>query len=332
MRLAVWILAVVLAAIPTSGADLVPIADHHQHLFSPAIAERLSTAERTLPGLTAQDLVAHLDAAGIRRATVLSVAYMWGRPSWTVENEYEKVRAENDWTAAQVARYPERLRAFCGVNPLKSYALDEIARCAKDPHLRYGLKLHFGNSDVQLEKPEHAAQLRRVFEAANEHGMAIVVHMRASVSLERPYGADQARVFLEQLLSAAPRVPVQVAHMAGTGPGFDDPPAQAAMSSLADAVARGDRRTRNLWFDVASSAGGDNPPAVATLLVQLIRRVGVKRILFGSDAAVAPNVPPKEAWAVFRRLPLTEKEFTAIARNVAPYQSYPPLAARPEVH
>jgi len=45
----------------------------------------------------------------------------------------------------------------------------------------------------------------------------------------------------------------------------------------------------------------------------------VKRVLFGSDAAVAPNVPPKEAWAVFRRLPLTEKEFATIARNVAPY-------------
>jgi|KBSSwiStaDraftv2_1062776.scaffolds.fasta_scaffold330522_2 predicted TIM-barrel fold metal-dependent hydrolase len=319
MRNAVWTLAAVLAATCTSGADLVPIADHHQHLFSPAIAERLSTAERTLAALTAQDLVAHLDAAGIRRATVLSVAYMWGRPSWTVEDEYEKVRAENDWTAAQAARYPGRLRAFCGVNPLKGYALDEIARCAKDPHLRHGLKLHFGNSDVQLEKPEHAAQLRRVFAAANEHGMAIVVHMRASVSLERPYGADQAQVFLEQLLSAAPHVPVQIAHMASTGPGFDDPPGQAAMSFLADAVARGDRRTRNLWFDVASSAGGDNPPAVTTLLVRLIRRVGVKRVLFGSDAAVAPNVPPKEAWAVFRRLPLTEKEFATIARNVAPY-------------
>lgn len=240
-------------------------------------------------------------------------------PSWTVENEYEKVRAENNWTAAQAVRYPGRLRAFCGVNPLKSYALDEIARCAKDPHLRHGLKLHFGNSDVQLEKPEHAAQLRRIFAAANERGMAIVVHMRASVSLERPYGADQARVFLEQLMAAAPRVPVQVAHMASTGPGFDDPPAHAAMSFLADAVARGDRRTRNLWFDVASSAAGANPPAVTTLLVQLIRRVGVKRVLFGSDAAVTPNVPPREAWAVFRRLPLTESEFAAIARNVAPY-------------
>ena len=58
-----------------------------------------------------------------------------------VEDEYAKVRAENDWTGAQAALFPERLRAFCSFNPLKQYALDELARCAKDPNLRRGIKL-----------------------------------------------------------------------------------------------------------------------------------------------------------------------------------------------
>jgi hypothetical protein len=39
---------------------------------------------------------------------------------------------------------------FCGFNPLKDYALDELARCAGTPLLRHGIKLHFGNSNVQL--------------------------------------------------------------------------------------------------------------------------------------------------------------------------------------
>ncbi len=55
----------------------------------------------------------------------------------------------------QVAQYSDRLRAFCGVDPLKDYALAEIARCAQDPNLHYGLKLHFGNSDMDLDNPEH---------------------------------------------------------------------------------------------------------------------------------------------------------------------------------
>jgi len=311
--------AAVGALLLAGPSGVVPVADHHQHLGSPAIVALLSTPERALAPLTAKDLIAHLDAAGIHRAVVLSTAYMFGRPDRVVENEYEKVKAENDWTGAEAARYPGRLIAFCGVNPLKDYALDELARCAKDPNLRRGLKMHFGNSDVQVEVPAHADQVRRVFRAANEHGMAIVVHMRASLSKERPYGADQARVFLEQLLPAAPDVTVQVAHLAGTGPGYDDPPAQAAMAFLADAVAKGDRRTRNLWFDVASNAGGDNPPATTALLVGIIRRVGVRRVLFGADAAIAPNVPPAEAWAAFRKLPLKPDELKTIAGNVAPY-------------
>jgi predicted TIM-barrel fold metal-dependent hydrolase len=243
---------------------------------------------------------------------------MYGKPGGNVEDEYAKVRAENDWTAAQAAQYPDRLRAFGSFNPLKEYALDELARCAKDPNLRHGIKLHFGNSDVQLDDPAHVEQLR-VFRAANERRMAIVVHLRASKSKNRPYGAEQARVFLEQLLPVAADIPVQVAHLAGTGPGYDDPPAHSAMAVLAEAVERRDPRTRQLWFDVASVVDQNISPANAELVVKRIRQVGVERILYGSDAATGSNLKPKEGWAAFRRLPLTEEEFERIARNEAPY-------------
>jgi predicted TIM-barrel fold metal-dependent hydrolase len=162
-------------------------------------------------------------------------------------------------------------------------------------------------------------QLRRVFRAANEHRMAIVVHLRASISRNRPYGAAQARVFLDELLPLAPDIPVQVAHMAGTGPGYDDPRADSAMAFLAEAVASRDPRTRRLWFDVTTSADPDITPANAARLVARIRRVGVERILYGSDAYAGGNLAPREGWAAFRRLPLTEREFDRIARNVAPY-------------
>src|SRR3712207_8315818 len=39
-----------------------------------------------------------------------------------------KVRAENDWTVQQASRFADRLIPFCSVDPLKSYALEEIAR------------------------------------------------------------------------------------------------------------------------------------------------------------------------------------------------------------
>ena len=190
-----------------------PLIDYHQHLFSPNAA-RLSGVQP----ITASDLAALLDAAGIRRALVLSVAYQFGNPNKPlVEDEYVHVKAENDWMSEQVARFPDRLRAFCGVNPLKDYALEELARCAKDPQLHLGLKLHFGNSDVDLNNPRNVEQLSHIFRAANEHAMAIVVHMRPSVTRNRPYGANVARIFLNEVVSAAPDVPIQIAHLAGAG-------------------------------------------------------------------------------------------------------------------
>jgi hypothetical protein len=51
-----------------------------------------------------------------------------------------------------MARFPDRLRRFCGFNPLRDYAVRELVRCAQDPPLHYGVKLNFVNSDVDLDK------------------------------------------------------------------------------------------------------------------------------------------------------------------------------------
>jgi predicted TIM-barrel fold metal-dependent hydrolase len=291
-------------------APLAPVVDHHQHVMSPQI----NAASATLPHLTGDQVVALLDDAGIQRGVLLSFAY-----TRLINADIAKVRAENDYTAAQVSRHPTRLRGFCGVNPLKDYALDEIARCATIPGVKTGLKLHFGNSEVQLAQPEHAARLREVFSLANKHGMAIAVHVRASFSKKHPHGKAEARVFLEQLLPAAPDVTVQVAHMAGSGPGYNDPAAHEVMAALAEAVAQGDPRTRNLYFDIASVANEGVTPELDARLVAFIRQAGPARILYGTDAAIGNNLRPKASWAAVRKLSLTPSEFDTIARNVAPY-------------
>lgn len=120
---------------PAAPPASVAAADHHQHLFSPGIIAFIAPkpGPDALREIPVTELIALLDQAGIRRAAVMSTAYMYGRPSRVVADEYARVKAENDWTAAQVAKYPERLRAFCGFNPLKDYALAELERCAAHP-------------------------------------------------------------------------------------------------------------------------------------------------------------------------------------------------------
>ncbi|MFL6635828.1 MAG: amidohydrolase family protein [Massilia sp.] len=319
------LIVALLAALPFAGAahaQTVPAGDYHQHVFSAADIAMLGPSSG-LVALDADQLVPLLDAAGIRRAVLLSIAYMVGSPSRKVDDEVAKVRSENDWTAAQAARHPGRLIAFCSFNPLKDYALAELERCAKTPGLDHGIKLHIGNSDVQVDDPAHVARLRQVFAAANAHGMAVVVHLRANIGKKRPYGAAQARIFLDQVMPAAPDVVVQVAHFAGSGPGYDDPPAQAAMAVLADAVENHDPHANNLWFDVASIVDRDIRPETAAVVVKFIRQIGVGRVLYGTDSAQGANLRPRESWAAFRKLPLSPAEFAHIAANVPPYFAEP---------
>jgi uncharacterized protein len=290
------------------------LIDHHQHLFSPAI----TALAPGISSVAANDLVRLLDQAGIRRAVVLSLAYQFGNPNRPpIDDEYAKVRAENDWTSKEVARFPERLRGFCGVNPLREYALQELTRCARDPHLRFGLKLHFGNSDVDLENPQHVAKLRDVFQAANANRMAIVVHMRPSVTRRRPYGKAQVHVFVNAVLSAAPDVPVQIAHLAGAG-GYDDPSVDEALGVFVEAIAKADLRTAHLYFDVSGVAGLGQWVDKASRIATRIRQLGVHRVLYGSDGTT-DLLRPREAWAAFRQLPLSDAEFRTIESNVAPY-------------
>jgi predicted TIM-barrel fold metal-dependent hydrolase len=296
------------------AASAQPLVDHHQHLFHPD-ATGLAPESGTV---TASELVAYLDAAGIRRAVVLSVAYMFANPNRPeVEDEYTKVRAENDWTSEQVARFPDRLRGFCGFNPLRDYALRELARCAQNPQLHYGIKLHFGNSDVDLDNPAHVKRLREVFREANRHRMAIVVHMRSSVTRNRPYGAKEANIFLKEVLPEAPQVPVQIAHLAGSG-GYDDPAIDQALGVFVDAIAKHDHRMAHVNFDISGITGVGNWQEKGALIASRVRQLGLDRVLYGSDGAI-PGNSPLEYWMRFRQLPLTEAEFHAIEQNTAPY-------------
>jgi predicted TIM-barrel fold metal-dependent hydrolase len=254
-----------------------------------------------------------MDEAHVSRAVVLSTAYSLANPNKPpVPNERDAVRRDNDWTSAQVARYPDRLIGFCSVNPLRPYAVEEINRCAEDSNLRTGLKLHFGNSDVDVDNPAHLAQLKLVFRAANSNRMAILVHVHANVNLKRPYGSREARIFLEQLMPETPDTTVVLAHMAGAGD-FDESTQQAS-AVYAEAIARNDPRVRSLYFDACISATAEEAP----LLAKRIREIGISRILYGSDSPIEGNLPA-DALARWHKFPLTAEEFRSIETNIAPF-------------
>jgi predicted TIM-barrel fold metal-dependent hydrolase len=301
------------------GGEIVPLlVDHHQHLLSPALAKTWGEPEP----VEAELLIERLDEAGIRSAVVLSVAYAWASPGLSPrpDDEYAAVRTENDWTAEQVAKYPDRLTAVCSVNPLRDYALAEIGRCAADPRLRNGLKMQFGNSRVNLENAEHVAQLRRVFAAANKHRMPIMAHVwTGDDKILSPFEGRDARTFINEVLPMAPDVTVQIAHMGGSGPRLD-PGTKEAMVVLAEAASRGDAAMKNVYFDVATNIHPESPAEDVEFMTARMRQIGISRLLYGSDAATGGNATPAEYWCALRKKSgLTSSELETIANNVAPY-------------
>jgi uncharacterized protein len=277
---------------------------------------RIALEHPTFPGpaplqpLDAERLVAMLDTANIRHAVVLSVGYWFDSPTREPHRSAEALRAENTWTAEQAARFPDRLVAFCSLNPVSDLAATALKDCAADKRFK-GLKLHFSNSRVDLTNADHVRRVREVFAGANRAKLAIVVHARDGDS----YGATQARVLLEKVLPAAPDIPVQIAHLWG-GAAF----APDALTVYAEAVAARRPATRRLSFDVADAGLVANTPELGKTMAERIRQIGLARIFYGSDAAFGNHPDPKGSWEAFvKNVPLSPAEFADIADNVAPY-------------
>ena len=264
------------------------------------------------PSIDAAKVIEALDDAGIRYATVLSVAYWFGDPEKQVDDRHGKTRAENDWVIAETRKYPDRLIPFCGVNPIADYAIAELERCA-GLGVR-GMKIH-RNSKFEPSNAEHLEKLRQFFRAANKHGLALVIHLR---------GAPQ--LYIDHLLPEAPDVPIQIAHM-GSG--------TANLKAFADAIAAGKPGTKNLWFDWTQALpiedlwmhgrpggriGGPVAPGERDQMAALMRAVGLGRILYGTDMPLPWNPSPREWWRkTVLTLPLTDEEIRDIADNRPPY-------------
>ncbi|MGH7021658.1 MAG: amidohydrolase family protein [Brevundimonas sp.] len=313
-----------------SGAVMAePVAtDHHVHVHSPAILAflpaycssvgRISACPEvfTRP-LTVDDLLADMDAAGVQRAFLMSTAYLAESPMMVPArpDAPDLIRAANDFTVDLARSHPDRLTAFIGVNPLTPTALSEIARWADDPFAA-GVKLHLTNSDVDLRDPVDVAALAGVFRAASANGKTIMIHMRTRAG---DYGAQDVRIFLEQVLPQAHGTPVMIAHSGGWG-GLDDN-TWAAMTAFAEVLEQNSAAGRGLSFDLAQVFDVGTSDEDLARLVALMRRIGIERFVTGSDW---PFSGPLGGYlnSAFARLPLTAVEQRVLRHANAEFDSH----------
>jgi predicted TIM-barrel fold metal-dependent hydrolase len=300
-----------LLALAACRENIVPLADHHQHLMSPAGVRQTARPDQKQKPLSAKQLVAMLDEAGIRRAVVLSDAYYFdgvedlGRP-----DVYANVRQENDWTAGEVAQFPDRLVALCSFNPVADHALIEMRRCA-DSGKFVGLKLHFASTGTTITNAAHLERVRRVFRAANALRLPILAHVAA----REGYGREHAEIIVNQILPEAPDIPVVIAHLWGGG-ALSEP----ALRVYADAISTDHPATKRLYFDLAQASVVAGTRENWEMLARRLRQIGLHRVYYASDGPQFGGASPRVMWKHFRRnMPLTDEEMKTIANNVAPF-------------
>lgn len=299
--------------------------DSHVHVHSPAILAflpgycaspgRIGACPEvfTLP-YTPEQLIAQMDSAGIQRALVMSSAYLAESPMMQppVENHAQIVREANSWTVDLARRYPDRIGAYIGIDPITDTALPEIAHWAHDPHVS-GIKLHLTNSDVDLRNPRHVRKLAAVFAAARKAHLAIMIHMRTR---QPDYGARDVQIFLRDVLPSAGDTPVQIAHAAGWG-GID---AQtlSALGAFADAIDARPAIARHLTFDLAAVWKATTPESDLESMAALIHRIGAQHFVPASDFPFTGDLEPYYD-KTYPRLPLSAEEWSTIRGNTPEY-------------
>lgn len=272
------------------------------------------------PAVLAADAVYALDAAGISRGVVFSSAYLYGLPALALAPQLVEryTRLENEFTAAEVARYPEQLTGFLSVHPLSGSALDEIAHWRGNNSL-VGLKLHLTASGADLRNEKHRVQLKRVLRAAAAQTLPVVMHIGGG-----SFGTAETRLLIEELLPSVGDGFVQIAHAAGGYPVMEGRQAEI-LNEFADYIERDDPRTRHLFFDLSYVPAPDLGAKSVSLITSAIRRIGIDRFLFGSDYNV---LTPAEELLALDRLELNANELNKLRENCAPWACTTPRQAR----
>lgn len=311
-----------LLATPGMSQTRTPVhTDHHVHVHSPAILEILPTYCSS-PGrigacdpafvkpLTADDLLADMDEAGVETAWMMSTAYLAESPMMVppLPDAAIRIHDANAFTVATAAAHPGRLVAFVSVNPLTPDALTEIEAWKDEPFAK-GLKLHLTNSGVDLRDPDHVRRLSAIFDAASDAQLTVMIHMRTRAE---DYGERDVRIFVEQILPHARDIPVVIAHSGGWG-GLDAN-TWDALEEFRRVLADRPDTAPDLFFDLAQVFDADTSPEKRARLVELMRSIDVERFVAGSDW---PFSGPLDGYLndAMRLLPLSSQEATALRQR-----------------
>lgn len=212
-----------------------------------------------------EHLLKRMDDAGID-VTVFCMVDNYAIPGSTLE----AARVANERAATVALRHPDRFVALAGVDPRRPEAVDLLRRCLDDFGMK-GLKLH-PDHGYDPVSPESFA----LYEIVQERKGVVLIHTGPILPPGR--GATYAHpLLLEDLAVDFPDLPVIAAHM-GQAWWRDWAGLASVQSTLYGDLAE--------WQILAKRSF----PLFCKDLREIIDRVGIEKVLFGTDGPVLDPV------------------------------------------
>lgn len=282
----------------------------HTHRDSRTGLQAMGGTARTPQGWsgTIEELLPFMEQNGVEKIIQVNFTPVWDMqqallrrlpeddtPAQRAEAE-EQIRQElvgriirrNEWTCEVAQQHPDKIVAYVGIDPVED--ADTMAKDLETCHQRgaKGIKLH---TCVQRVAPNNRG-LWPGYETLQRLGMAVLSHCG-------PFGGidfDQSRPKLfEDAARDFPNLTLVLAHCGGAQ--FYDEAVELA------------GRYPNVYYDCTGVVDGSNNPESGKLsdegVVNLFRRIGVDRIMFGSDWAFRDPMPDIRR---IQQLPLTDQE------------------------
>lgn len=270
--------------------------DHHLHILSPELLSRWRAAGGGFPlpdsaYLRGREILRRAEAQG---GLLLSMGHALGSPSLrrdlalTPEAERDLVRGLHDHLARETASLEGKAVGFCSVPLLLPWALNELRRCREELGI-LGVKLHLPVSGVDLRRPEHLSLVASIARDAAVQGAPLLIHLAPPVG---HLTAGEVRDFFQEVVLPNPELEVILAHLGGNG-GYRASARRvvAELIRLKEEEDPGHPLRVRLELSGVILTGvtlGVPPLSIrdARDLVADLRRVGLERVLFGSDYPV----------------------------------------------
>jgi len=262
--------------------------DSHVHLMSPQLISYWKGLG--IPFSKSEDNYSDIDTIlqnnKAEHIDLIGMGYVYGNPEYYEGDDgYKKMMKENDYLLKTAKKYPNRIKPFFAVDPLKYYAIDEVERCYKN-HPKGGLKLHFNASQVYLTEPDHLNKVKQVFVKASEYELPILLHFD---NWHPKFGKPDIELLVDSILNEIKPIQIQIAHF-GTSGGFNDKTKRFIDAFIELKNQKRIPSKHKILFDISAVALDKDSEGVSKLtekefqeLNLYINKIGIENIVFGTD-------------------------------------------------